>query len=226
MRIPDFIGPGIGVIAEVRHADDQMTLLFFAEQAHHVTRHPHRVEILHALKILRGYQVIRTDAHAKQSDAHITEGTDRIGLDACFQRCPAHVVVSRYKIELRELHRGSQRFDAIIKIVIAQRHHVIANQRHRFVFDFALEKIEIGRALKYIAGINHQRVGIFLAHAFNQRRAPRHAALAAVCFVAGVDRIDLRMRIIRVQDCYESFAGRNLKQRISQRRPGLRRNKT
>jgi hypothetical protein len=100
--------------------------------------------------------------------------------------------------------------------VIAECHHVIANQRHRLVFDFAFEKIEVGRTLKYVARIDHQRVWILLTHAFDQRRATRDSALAAIRLVGLVDGVDLRMRIVRVQDCDQRFAGRNFQQRLGQ----------
>ena len=65
-----------------------------------------------------------------------------------------HIIVGGNDVEVSELQRLGQRFDAIIKLVIANRARVITDHRHRFVFDFAFIKIEVRRALQDVAGIN------------------------------------------------------------------------
>src|SRR5438067_3426887 len=188
--VADFVVPRIRVIAEMRHTDDQLTLLLFAQQTHDAARHLHRVYVLHALKILRRDQIVGTDSQSEESDAHTAQRPHCIRFDARFQHSAAHVVVRRNEIEVRELHRGRERVYAVVEIVIAQGDNVITNQRHRFVFDLALVEVEVRRALKSVARVDHQRVWILFANAFDERGATRDTALAGPLLVAFADGID------------------------------------
>ncbi len=131
---------------------------------HHFPRRLYRIVILHAFEIFRRDQILRTDAHTKKSNAHTAEHAHRIRLHAALERRPAHVVVAGNKIEVRKLHRRRERVHAVVKIMIAERDDVVANQRHRLVLNFAFVEIEIRRALENVAGINQKRVRILLAN--------------------------------------------------------------
>src|SRR5437763_5448002 len=191
LRIADFVVSRIRVIAKMRHAHDQLTLLLFAQQTHDAARHLHRVHVLHALKILRRDQVVGIDSQSEESDAHTAKRSHCISLDARFQNSAAHVVVRRNEIKVRELHRGCERVHPVVEIVIAEGDHVITNQRHRFVFDLALVEVEVRRALKNVARVSHQRVRIFFANAFDECGATCDTALAGPLLVAFADGIDL-----------------------------------
>src|SRR2546430_2692687 len=104
-------------------------------------------------------------------------------LDSTLQSTAPNVIVGRDDVEVSKLISLRQRLDAIIKLMIADRAGIIANQRHRLVLNLTSVEIEVRSALTNIAGVDQQRVRIFFTHPLDQSRTPRHAALAGVGFV-------------------------------------------
>src|ERR1044072_6554900 len=82
------------------------------------------------------------------------------------------------------------------------------SDRHRFVLDFAAVVIEIRRPLEHITGVDQQRVWIFFANAFDECGATRDASLACVPVVRW-KWIDLRVRVVGVQDCDDGLIARD-----------------
>ena len=97
--------------------------------------------------------------------------------------------------------------------MIADRAGIVSDHGHRFVFNFAFVKVEVGRALQNVAGVNQKRIRIFLADALDQSRASRHAAFTGIVLIVLKNGIDLRVRVVRVQNCDQGFAGERLEQR-------------
>ena len=83
--------------------------------------------------------------------------------------------------------------------MVAERDDIVADGRHRLVFDHAAIKIEIGRALKRIARVQKQSVRVLGSDALDERGAAGDSALASVS-VVGRKRINLRVLIVRMKN--------------------------
>ena len=138
----------------MRHADHQRATFLLSQKLDDAACHGHRIEIFQRLEIVRRNQTNRTDSKTKQTNANAAHFLNHVSLDAILERAAMHIIVGGNDVEISELQRLGQRFDTIIKLVIADGARVVTDHRHRFVFDFAFIKIEVRRALQDVAGIN------------------------------------------------------------------------
>src|SRR6266704_2397445 len=67
--------------------------------------------------------------------------------------------------------------------MVAESAGVVANHRHRLVFNFTFVKIEVRSALKNVAGIDQKRVRVFLPDEFHKCRAPRYPAFIWIALI-------------------------------------------
>src|SRR5690606_35195064 len=83
----------------------------------------------------------------------------------------AEVVISRKEREIGVRDHFGETFQAVVKLMVAERARVVFHFTHEFQFDLAAEEVEIGGALYHIARIQQQHVALLPPHSLHQRRA-------------------------------------------------------
>src|SRR5690606_39620201 len=108
----------------------------------------------------------------------------------------AEVVISRKEREIGVRGDFAWTFEAVVKLMVAERARVVFHFTHEFQFDLAAEEVEIGGALYHIARIQQQHVALLPADSLHQRRASSHPAQALVVRAIHRKRLDSAVYIV------------------------------
>ena len=184
----------VGGVADVRDHHHIVDLLHLLEILGRGVGHIDRGQIAHALIVLEADEPLGLHIDAHEGHALVAIALDDVGLEHALERSAAHLVVGAELLGVDVAVVLGNLVHAVVKLVVAQDDHVIAQRVHQGILHLAAIEREEDRALHGIASVDGDGVGVLAADVVVDGTATQHAAQA----VAG--GLNLAVRVVGGND--------------------------
>ena len=175
------VGRLIGLPAEVAEADDHVAVLGGAQGGDGLVCLGNGVEIGDAGIVLLGYQPGHGRADAEHADAQPLALDDGVGLHHIRQTGGAEVVVGAEGGEVGQREDALHVLLAVVELVVADDGGIVVHGVHEAYLRLALEEVVEERALRVVAAVEEQQVGIdVLAEAVDEGSTAHVSSFAAL----------------------------------------------
>ena len=164
----------------MRDADDEVAVLLRPEVIGNGLHGGNGVAEAHALAGVGGYEALelrrdRRDANLQPGPAH-----NGVGLHESFHRRAREIIVAAYDGEVGLAEEARHIVEPEVEFVVAYRGGVIAHEVHQSHLYFAVVEAIVGRALREVAGIYEEQVGVGLSEIIDECHAPQVASLVGI----------------------------------------------
>lgn len=166
--------------AQMRQADDGVAMFLVTKEVGHLLRHGDGVFVNHALTLVGLYQSFGLGSQAEKADAQAVAFDDHIGLHQPLERRTCHVVVGADHRKASHAEEAGHVLHAEVELMVADGHGVVAHVVHQLDFDLALVEVVVGRALRDVATIEHERVGMFGTELANEGGTAGQSTLTGI----------------------------------------------
>ena len=194
----------VDVPTQVGEADDDVAFLLF-QHLHHLIRLLDGVEILEATVVCLAHQSSHLGTNAEDTNLQALALEDDIGFHDLGKFSAREVVVAAHDGELRHLEEAHHVVESEVKLVVADGGGIVFHLVHQPHFHIALEERVVRRALREVATVEEQQVGVLLAFLLDHRHPAQVTATVSHRRVGevGIERHDARVGVVGVE--YHQF---------------------
>ena len=153
------------------------------------------VTILHVLAVGLGHQALQLGTYADEPDAHPVDLDDVIGAHESLHDGAREVIVGGHDGKLGHGEDAHHVVEAEVELVIAYGGHIVANDIHHHHLGCSLEEVVVERALREVATVDQQCLGIVLAHLLHEGGSAHIAAQPRLAV-----GLDAAVCVARVED--------------------------
>ena len=168
----------VGVVTDVRHHHRIVAAQRLLEIARRSIGHVNGANITQPRVIFVGNQALRFNVDAKHTHTLVAHGLDIVRLKNLVQLGSAEVVVGTQFLGLDVLVKMINAVQAIVKLVVAEDNHVVAQRVHEGILHLAAIEREERGALHSVACMHGERVLVVAAHLVEDGTTTQQTALA------------------------------------------------
>ena len=152
----------VGHDPQVRQTNHHIALFLFTENHYHSIGHRRRLMIDNAFALALLHQSLELRTKGKDAYLHPIALEYHIGFYQSFEDGAFKVIVGTNDGEVGHLEKACHIVEAEIELMVADGHGIVLHQVHRLNLHLTLVKIVIRRALRDVATIEQQHIGVLL----------------------------------------------------------------
>ena len=159
----------------MRQANNNIATFLVLQQIRRLLCRFYRIIINHTFTFIGLHQSFHLRSKTKDTDLQSVATESSIRFHQSFQYRTCYVIVGTYHREVCHTEQTCHILQTEIKLMITNRHGIVAHKVHHLDFYFPLEQIIVRSSLGDISTVEQQQIRVHLARLFN-KGGPSHGS--------------------------------------------------
>lgn len=189
-------------IAKMGQADDELAVLLVAQEVSHLLGYDGGMGVADARTIDCRDEALQLGGQAEDAHAHAGALLDGVGTDEALAGGTGEVVVGADDGEAGHAEEAGHVVQSAVELVVADGAGIVAHEVHKLHLDLALEEAVVDGALREVAAVEQEHVGVLGAELLDEADATDVAPLVGLLGLDVVlgDGLDAGMGVAGVDE--------------------------